>query len=72
MTKEKSKIMVPGIYQHYKGNRYLTLALATDTETGEKMVVYRALYGDLQVWCRPAKMWHETVDSAGTKRFQLV
>ena len=36
----------PGKYRHYKGNDYEVLGLATHSETGETMVVYRALYGE--------------------------
>ncbi len=72
IPKTNADIVIPGIYKHYKGNHYLTLGLATHTETGETMVVYRALYDELHVWCRPVKMWDEIVDGAGTKRFQLV
>lgn len=28
------------IYQHYKGNLYLVLEVATHTETEEKLVIY--------------------------------
>lgn len=55
----------PGIYQHFKGNRYELLAVATHSETLEKMVVYRALYGEGGVWVRPAAMWDEHVDKNG-------
>ena len=42
-----------GIYRHYKGNLYELMELATHSETLEKMVVYRALYGERGVWVRP-------------------
>ncbi len=41
-----SKIVQPGIYQHYKGPQYEVLCVAKNSETVEDMVVYRALYGD--------------------------
>ncbi len=50
-----------GKYRHYKGNDYEVLGLARHSETEELMVVYRALYGELGLWVRPASMWNETV-----------
>lgn len=63
-----------GIYKHYKGNMYELLYVATHSETLEKMVVYKALYGDGEVWVRPAHMWNETVEVNGVsvKRFVKV
>ncbi len=63
-----------GIYEHYKGNRYELICIANHSETLEKMVVYKALYGDGQVWVRPASMWGEEVDLCGKKmpRFKFV
>ena len=55
----------PGIYQHFKGNRYELLYVAKHSETLEPMVVYRALYGDGGIWVRPASMWDEHVDKDG-------
>ena len=51
----------PGIYRHFKGKRYQLLAIATHSETNEPMVVYRALYGDKQLWVRPLDMWTENI-----------
>ena len=50
-----------GIYTHYKGNKYELVAIASHSETLEKMVVYKALYGDGEFWVRPLSMWEETV-----------
>lgn len=52
----------PGKYQHFKGNLYEVIGIATHSETREPMVVYKALYGDGSLWVRPAAMWTETVD----------
>jgi hypothetical protein len=54
-----------GKYRHFKGNEYEVLALATHSETGEDMVVYRALYGERGVWVRPAVMWNEEITRDG-------
>lgn len=54
-----------GRYRHFKGNEYEVLFLAKHSETGEDMVVYRALYGSGDVWVRPASMWNENVTRDG-------
>lgn len=63
-----------GRYRHFKGNEYEVIALATHSETGERMVVYRALYGNGGVWVRPAGMWDESVERDGKtyKRFTYI
>ena len=55
----------PGVYRHFKGNLYELLYTATHSETLEKMVVYRALYGEGGIWVRPAAMWDEQVEKDG-------
>lgn len=64
----------PGKYRHYKGNEYELLYIANHSETLEKMVVYKALYGEGEVWVRPLSMWDEDVNVNGVtvKRFTLV
>lgn len=64
----------PGVYRHYKGKRYRVLYVAKHSETLEEMVVYQALYGDGQIWVRPAGMWNETVwhEGQGVSRFCFV
>jgi hypothetical protein len=51
----------PGRYRHYKGNDYEVVGTATHSETGETLVVYRALYGAGGLWVRPANMFCESV-----------
>lgn len=53
--------MKKGIYKHFKGNQYELLYVATNSETLEKMVVYKALYGENEIWVRPLTMWNEKV-----------
>lgn len=50
-----------GIYRHYKGNLYRVLEVATHSETGEKLVVYRPLYGERALWVRPLEMFAGSV-----------
>lgn len=68
-----AEIKIGGIYRHYKNKEYKVLALATHTETLEKMVVYQALYGEEAVWVRPLAMFMEMVEIGGKKipRFAL-
>ena len=63
-----------GIYEHYKGKRYQLLNIANHSETLEKMVVYKALYGNGEIWVRPLSMWDETVKVNGKEipRFRLI
>ena len=57
--------VIPGRYRHFKGMEYEVLCVAKHSETLEEMVVYRALYGEGDVWVRPASMWLETVERDG-------
>ncbi len=54
-----------GKYRHFKGNEYRVIGIAKHSETLEPMVVYQALYGEKEIWVRPASMWNETVDKNG-------
>ena len=54
-----------GKYRHFKGGEYEVLGMAYHSETGEEMVVYKALYGEEKLWVRPASMWNETVERDG-------
>lgn len=64
----------PGLYRHFKGNKYEVVGIAKHSETMEDMVVYRALYGEFGLWVRPASMWNETVERDGQvyKRFTYI
>ncbi len=69
-TYEEALSDIPlGRYRHFKGKDYEVLAIARHSETGEVLVVYKALYGDGGIWCRPASMWNERVERNG-KTFQ--
>ena len=51
-----------GIYRHFKGKLYMPLYVAEHTETGEKLVVYMALYGNNEIWAKPYDMFMSKVD----------
>ena len=56
------KIKIHGIYKHFKGNLYIVEDIGYHSETKEKLVIYRALYEDNKLWCRPYKMFIEELD----------
>lgn len=72
-TEESGEIKI-GRYRHFKGNEYEVLYTATHSESGEKMVVYRALYGEMGIWVRPAEMFSEKVQKDGVlvDRFEYI
>ena len=55
----------PGRYRHFKGGEYEVVGVARHSETDERLVVYRPLYGDGGLWVRPVGMFLETVEHDG-------
>ncbi len=53
---------------------YEVIGIAKHSETLEEMVVYRALYGEGELWVRPAAMWYETIERDGKtfRRFEFI
>lgn len=54
-----------GRYRHYKGNYYEVIGVVNHSETLEKMVLYRQLYGEGALWVRPLVMFIENVQVQG-------
>lgn len=57
-----NELKINGIYKHFKGDYYIVEDIATHSETREKYVVYRALYGGTGLYIRPYDMFLEEVD----------
>ncbi len=47
------EVQINRVYKHFKGNYYLLVDTALDSETLEKVVIYRKLYSDGALWVRP-------------------
>jgi hypothetical protein len=56
------ELKIKGVYKHFKGDLYLVEDIAYHSETKEKYVVYRRLYGDGSLWVRPMDMFLSEVD----------
>ena len=61
-----------GRYRHYKGGTYEVICLATQHDSREVIVVYKALYGDMAILARSLSEFEEEIDVAGrpTSRYQ--
>ncbi len=56
------RIKINRVYKHFKGDKYLVIDFATHSETNEKYVIYRSLYGEGKLYIRPYDMFAEEVD----------
>ncbi len=57
-----NEVKVNRVYKHFKGDLYLVEDIAINSETNEKYVVYRALYGENLLYIRPYDMFISEVD----------
>jgi len=64
---EKWQKMIGREFRHFKGGHYRLEGFAKDSETLEPMAVYRALYGEGDLWVRPSKMFFETIERDGKR-----
>jgi len=58
----KREILINRVYRHFKGDFYFVEGIAKNTETNEMFVVYRALYGNNDLYVRPYGMFVSKVD----------
>ena len=66
------EVEINRIYKHYKGDFYIVEDIIYHSGTCEKMIAYRALYGENKLWCRPYNMFFDEVNKNGQKyRFEL-
>ncbi len=66
------EVLIGRIYKHYKGDYYIVENVAIHSETGEKLVIYRALYGEGKLYARPYDMFVEKTNKNNQKhRFEL-
>ncbi|HTL70127.1 MAG TPA: DUF1653 domain-containing protein [Candidatus Eisenbacteria bacterium] len=67
-------VVAPGVYRHFKGQRYRVLGTVRHSETLEELVLYKALYRNKTsaLWVRPVKMFleHVVVDGERVPRFR--
>ena len=76
-----NEVKIGKVYRHFKGNYYFVENVALDSETKERMVVYKPIYDreDSKIWVRKETMFLEEIDKTrkdnitGQKyRFELV
>ena len=76
-----NQVKIGKVYRHFKGNYYFVENVALDSETKERVVIYKPIYErqDSKIWVRREEMFLEEIDVTrkdnitGQKyRFELV
>lgn len=79
-----NEVVIGGTYKHFKGHTAKVIAVATHTETGEKLVVYKCAPANENsnhisgIYARPLDMFLSEVDydkypdAAQKMRFELI
>ncbi len=65
----------PGMYEHYKGNKYEVIGVALDSENIQPLVIYKPLYeSKVTYWARPYDMFMSniTIDGTEVSRFKKI
>ena len=57
------QVQIGKVYRHFKGNYYFIEDIALDSESKERMVIYKPLYErkDSKIWVRREKMFLEEI-----------
>jgi len=57
------QVKIGKVYRHFKGSYYFVENVGLDSETKERLVIYKAIYDrpDSQIWVRPEKMFLEQI-----------
>lgn len=58
------KVKIGKVYRHFKGNYYFVEDVALDSETKERVVIYKPIYdrNDSKIWVRREAMFLEEID----------
>ena len=59
-----NQVKIGKVYRHFKGNYYFVEDVALDSETQERVVIYKPIYdrNDSKIWVRKESMFLEEID----------
>ena len=59
-----NQVKIGKVYRHFKGNYYFVEDVALDSETKERVVIYKPIYdrNDSKIWVRKESMFLEEID----------